>query len=517
MAKKQFVPGSSQVKEIEKKSPVKNFLRLAVGQGLGLGFGDEIEAGFKSAFSNKSYEDIVEQVRNEIDEYRSENPITATTSEIAGSLVPAIVLSVTGGPGGATAAATRFSQIANTLSKKPITTQAGLAGLYGYGASEGSFAERIPGAVTSAAISAPITAAGRLIGPTVTPEARELIKKGAVLTPGQAMGSSETLIGKGLKLGEEVLESLPGVGTRVGLERGTAGFNKAVLGEVADIVDLDKNKFKNLNLVESYKMLDDSVNNFYKKSAQKLKLKPNVKLKSLQQNMKKIIKDSDLTEGEKLKALARIEKFINQKSVTAKSLHEFDKSLSNRVFKGFTSADPDQREIAAVLGKTKAVFDESLDETADYIVAKDAYAKTRIIGSSIEGEELFTPRKLKTEIKKSDKTRGKKKLARGEARLQETLKAGQETVQKELGSSGTAERLLPYLAVGAGARIDPLFAAGVAGYGGLLRSPLGTEALREGLNVAGQTLRGISPITAQALGVPIGEQVNLLELLNNQK
>jgi hypothetical protein len=516
MSNKKFVPGSSKIKEIENKQPVKNFLRLAVGQGFGFGFGDEIEASFRSAFSEKSYEEIVKQVRDEIDEYRAENPAAAISQEIAGSLIPTIALSVFGGPAGISAASTRYGQIINTLSKAPIKTQAGLAGLYGFGASEGSPLERAPGAAISAGIAAPITAATRLVGPVVTQEGRELIQQGANLTPGQAMGASETLIGKGLKLGEEVLESLPGVGTRVGLERGITGFNKVVLGEVADIVNLDKNKFKNLNLVESYKLLDDSVNDFYKKSAAKLKLKPKTNLRSVQKQIKDVIKQSDLTEGEKLKAYARVEKFTKLKSVTPKTLHDFDKSLSNRVFKGLTSADPDQREIAIVLKQTKDIFDNILDETPDYVKAKDAYAKTRIIGSSVEGEELFTPQKLKTEIKKSDKTRGKKRLAAGEAKLQDVLRSGKETVQKELGSSGTAERLLPYLAVGAGAQIDPLFAAGVAGYGGLLRSPAGTALLREGLNLGGQTLRGISPITSQALGVPLGEQVNLLDLLNQK-
>ena len=54
MSNKKFVPGSSKIKEIENKQPVKNFLRLAVGQGFGFGFGDEIEASFRSAFSEKS-------------------------------------------------------------------------------------------------------------------------------------------------------------------------------------------------------------------------------------------------------------------------------------------------------------------------------------------------------------------------------------------------------------------------------------------------------------------------------
>ena len=120
MSDKKFVPGSSKIKEIKSKKPVKNFLRLAVGQGFGFGFGDEIEASFRSAFSEKSYEEIVKQVRDEIDEYRAENPAAAISQEIAGSLIPTIALSVFGGPAGISAASTRYGQIINTLSKAPI-------------------------------------------------------------------------------------------------------------------------------------------------------------------------------------------------------------------------------------------------------------------------------------------------------------------------------------------------------------------------------------------------------------
>tara|TARA_R100001443_G_scaffold35983_2_gene49905 strand:+ start:3290 stop:4882 length:1593 start_codon:yes stop_codon:yes gene_type:complete len=499
--KKQFTPNITE-QELSESSytgnPVRDFIRSFFGQGVGMGFGDEIEAGLKNVFSNKSYDEIISEVRTEINEYKKEFPITATTSEIAGSIAPIIVATVfSGGTATGPAIGGKATQF---IAKNPVKTGIGQGTIYGAGVSEGGAIDRLPSAGISGGISGVTGGVSKLLGPTVTPTSRDLINKGANLTPGQAM-SEGSLIGEGLKLGEEVLESLPLVGTRAGLTRGTEGFNKVVVGEIADIIKFDKSKFKNLNMTDTFVMLDDAVNDFYKKSANKLKLNKNIKLKDLKKNMQDVVKNSDLTESEKLKAYARLQKFIEVKAPTPSKLHEIDKSLSNRVFKGMKSADPDQREIAIVLGEAKKLFDDALVETNDYIVAKDAYGKMRILGGASQGDDVFSPQKLKQSIKKGDASRNKTKLARGEARLQDTLRAGQESVQKKLGSSGTAERLLPYLAVGgATATIDPSVALAVAGYGGAIGNPYTNIAVREGLSGASNLLTRSSPFIGSRVG-----------------
>ena len=186
------------------------------------------------------------------------------------------------------------------------------------------------------------------------------------------------------------------------------------------------------------------------------------------------------------------------------------------------SADPDQREIAMVLRQAKKLYDDALDQTDDYIIAKDAYGKMRILGGASQGDDVFSPQRLKQAIKKGDASRNKTKLARGEARLQDTLKAGEESVQKKLGSSGTAERLLPYLAVGgATATIDPAVALGVAGYGSLINNPYTNIALREGLSGASNLLTRSAPYIGSTVGQDISEanKVNqqIEDLLNTMK
>jgi hypothetical protein len=318
----------------------------------------------------------------------------------------------------------------------------------------------------------------------------------------------ESLGGQVLKLGEEVLENIPGVGTKKALERGTLGYNKVVAGEIADIIKFDKSKFKNLNLTDTFVMLDDAVTDFYKKSAGKLKLNKNVKLDSLKDNIRNVVNKSDLTEKEKITALARLQKLFEMKSPTPSKLHTIDKSLSNRVFKGMKSPDPDQREIALVLRQAKELFDDALEQTDDYIIAKDAYGKMRILGGATQGDDFFTPAKLGTAVKRSDASRNKNKLARGEARLQDILKAGRSTVQKELGSSGTAERLLPYIAVGAGTTIDPVMGAGMAGYGALINSGRANALFREALSGVGNLTRASSPFLGSRVGKDIDENTD---------
>jgi hypothetical protein len=196
------------------------------------------------------------------------------------------------------------------------------------------------------------------------------------------------------------------------------------------------------------------------------------------------------------------------KSPTPSKLHTIDKSLSNRVFKGMKSPDPDQREIALVLRQAKELFDDALEQTDDYIIAKDAYGKMRILGGATQGDDFFTPAKLGTAVKRSDASRNKNKLARGEARLQDILKAGRSTVQKELGSSGTAERLLPYIAVGAGTTIDPVMGAGMAGYGALINSGRANALFREALSGLGNLTRASSPFLGSRVGKDIDENTD---------
>lgn len=514
--KKVFTPNITEQEENQSTynknfyGQVQDFQRIIGGQGLFMGFGDEIEAGIRSVFSEKSYNEIVEEVRSEIDAYRKEFPKKAITGEIIGSIVPVVVASVlSGGTATGPSAAATTGRVMQAIARNPVKTGIGQGGIYGAGVAEGDLIDRLPSAGVGAGVSGLAGGVGKLVLPTVTPSGRKLIKEGANLTPGQAMGK-ESLGGQVLKLGEEVFENLPGIGTKKALERGTLGYNKFAVNEIADIIKFDKSKYKNKNLTDTFKMVDDAVTDFYKKSAGKLKLNKNVKLDSLKDNIRNVVNKSDLTEKEKITALARLQKLFEMKSPTPSKLHTIDKSLSNRIFKGMKSTDPDQTEIALVLRQAKELFDDALEQTDDYIIAKDAYGKMRILGGATQGDDFFTPAKLKTAVKKGDAAKNKNKLARGDARLQDIVNIGRDTVQKELGSSGTTERLLPYAAIGTGAatNINPWVAGGIATYGGLLNSARANAFLREALSGAGNLTKASSPFLGSRVGKDIDENTD---------
>ena len=74
-----------------KTSKTKNTLRTLLGQGIAFGFGDEIEAKARQlAGDGRSYDEIVSEIRGDIDRFRETNPTLAYGSEILGSLPSAI-------------------------------------------------------------------------------------------------------------------------------------------------------------------------------------------------------------------------------------------------------------------------------------------------------------------------------------------------------------------------------------------------------------------------------------------
>ncbi len=131
-----------------------DFARSALGQGLGLGFGDEIAAGARSVFGGEKYDDALKSEREAVDRFRDQNPGTALAGEIgAGFLIPGF-------------GAVKAMQAARSLPGwagfvKGVTTGAkygaGFGTTAGFGASEGGdgdildqAANRVGGAVEGA-------------------------------------------------------------------------------------------------------------------------------------------------------------------------------------------------------------------------------------------------------------------------------------------------------------------------------------------------------------------------------
>lgn len=110
--------------------------REALGQGFGLGFGDEGEAVVRSIVNGTTYEDELDVVRREIGAFKAVNPKTALAADIGGSLAFGLVPGL--GAIGAVQKGASLAQAARTGAKAGL----GFGAVSGFGRGEGGVSER---------------------------------------------------------------------------------------------------------------------------------------------------------------------------------------------------------------------------------------------------------------------------------------------------------------------------------------------------------------------------------------
>lgn len=91
--------------------------RALLGQGLGMGFGEEIEAGVRAPFSDESYKEIRDRLRAQQSQFGQDYPVTRTGLEIAGGLaMPAGIVGL-----GAKGAMSAGKSILGTVGRGALT------------------------------------------------------------------------------------------------------------------------------------------------------------------------------------------------------------------------------------------------------------------------------------------------------------------------------------------------------------------------------------------------------------
>jgi hypothetical protein len=70
--------------------PYLNTARAVLGQGVGMGWGEEAEAWLRSKLGNESYETALPRIREEYGQYAKQYPITQGVSEFVGGAAPGI-------------------------------------------------------------------------------------------------------------------------------------------------------------------------------------------------------------------------------------------------------------------------------------------------------------------------------------------------------------------------------------------------------------------------------------------
>ena len=183
MAQKKLLPVPTADEEMVSRVGPRTTLDIytdiarAAGQGLTLGFGDEMEAAVRSAFGDKSYPEIIKEIRTDIKTFQETDPYKAYGAEILGGLI-------TGGYG-----ATRT--IGTAVGKEAIKRAAKFGGadaaIYGAGTGE-TPEERLTGAAIQGPIGAVTAGLGQKIMPTLQEGAKSMLDRGYPLTMGQAFG-----------------------------------------------------------------------------------------------------------------------------------------------------------------------------------------------------------------------------------------------------------------------------------------------------------------------------------------
>ncbi len=140
-----------------------NYFRAALGQGLGMGWGDEAEAWLRSKLpGGKTYEEERDKINREYGEFARRNPVSSAATEFAGGVLPMVATYVatpfTGGAAAPAAAATtaRTAGALSRLATNPYVRGAlvgtGTGAVAGAGSAQPG--ERGRGAVTGGTVGA---------------------------------------------------------------------------------------------------------------------------------------------------------------------------------------------------------------------------------------------------------------------------------------------------------------------------------------------------------------------------
>lgn len=137
-------------------NPYVGAARAAIGQGLGMGWGDEAEAWLRSKLANsKGYENELAKINKEYAQYSEENPFVAPALEFTGGAAPALAAMLatpaTGGAAApaAVAAGARTAGALSRLMANPLARGAVVGGTTGAVSGAGSAQ---PGDRTSGAV-----------------------------------------------------------------------------------------------------------------------------------------------------------------------------------------------------------------------------------------------------------------------------------------------------------------------------------------------------------------------------
>lgn len=414
-----------------------NLARTTLGQGLLFGFGDEVEAFTRSLLQNKNYDDVIKEIRGEIEDFRKDAPVAAYGSEIVGS-IPSTILT---GPGG----------ILGRLGVKGAGKVAGIqGGAYGLGAAEGDLQERAPEALVSGGISSGLSKAATKLLPTKSKQAKEIQAKGIPLTPGQSLRDSGSIGSTLVSALEDLSTSYPGAGAPIQAKRleSLIKFNRVLLDEAVEPLGIKIPK--NLEGKDAFLYVDDLVNKAYENVLPKISIN---NAKSFEDKILDAITESALDAAEQNKVFKNIDvKILNKikdNKISGKDVKNIETDFG-RLEQSFLKKGGSEGEMGIVFGNIKRILRKEIElqnqGSKELQKINSVYKNLIPINDAMQAavvkEGIFTPAQILRSIKKSDKTKRKVKTIAGQQPLQDTALLAEKVLGNIFPDSGTASRLL---------------------------------------------------------------------------
>jgi len=497
---------------------MKEGIIRAGGQGISFGFGDELEALYKSKKNKTPYEEELTKVRGKLKQFREDSPVTAYGTEI-GASIPSMI---TGGAG-----------LARLGIKGAGKIGAIEGGVYGAGVGENA-EERTKGAVVSGALGGTTSKIAQKIFPKTTELAKKFLRNDIRLTGPQSVKGS-SVFGDIVSDIESSSTSIPGVGKSIveAKTRALADFNQyAMLEALEPILSKSQRKIlqKQLRQVkngnEAFQLTEQFLQDEYGKVVSKINLSSS-QITNLDDDIINILLKSDLNEPQRLIVLRslnnlyfkkqKINPSTGEKYLSGKDLKNLESELFSLQTNYFKRGEVEDLFFGRTFQDLRDAFKSIASQTSEGVKMQkinSAFARVIPIREAVKmankTEGVFSSSQFLNAIKKSDTTRNKIITARGKNSMLDVAREGDEIFGQFVPDSGTASRLI----AGASAVNPALIARLVAPsflasalYGG------GRIASRGILNAPASLSRGL-PATSGLLGQPVAEQGQ--QILNNR-
>lgn len=441
---KKFYNAQAQNNQKQNIGIAEGITRAGV-QGLGFGFGDELEATYKSRQNNTPYEEELQQSREKLEAFRESNPILAYGSEILGS-IPSTVL---GGAGLAKAGVTGA-----------IKGGAVLGGAYGAGQGEDA-EDRAKSAVIGGTLGGVLTGVSAKLFPKTTADAKKLLDKDIRLTHGQAFGGDKNIGGDFIRNLEESSTSIIGVGSPLSYAKINAlnDFNRSIIKEALEPITgpLSTKQFNKLipktqKGTELYNTADNFVNDAYNSVLDEVNLDAEGIQDLVSSLARVIVQDKQISPKAKKEIVKTITKLIDSYNENGlitgrnfKNLQKDLKSLSDSYKKGtgaevlFTRGiDNAKKEADAILLKynpNSTLKQVDLSKAGMSVIS-------RAVSMANKTEGIFGTRQFLNALKQNDTSLNKRMTAKGKGFLRESGELANRVLGSTMADSGSASRLV---------------------------------------------------------------------------